>query len=188
MVCSKFRHLLSFFFFIFNRRYTTKCIYCQLNASQLNKSVKLLNDSVHCIKKFFFHTLFHFTVVSEENPFDIDDKLMEVDENPGEEQDGSEEGGDEMTDEQQEGQMEEHGEDEKSEEKEGAEKSEDQEPETDERGENEGEEDKEEKNEGQEEGQEEDKSIPADQGQKPKVCCSKVNNKEMCRGKRLNKA
>ncbi|XP_016311670.1 midasin-like [Sinocyclocheilus anshuiensis] len=105
----------------------------------------------------------------EENPFDIDDKLMEVDENKEGEKDGSEEGGDEMTDEQQEGQMEEHGEDDKSEEKEGAEKSENQESETDERGENEEEEDKEEeKNKGQEEGREENKSIPADQGQKPK--------------------
>ncbi|XP_067273008.1 midasin [Pseudorasbora parva] len=104
----------------------------------------------------------------EENPFDIDDKLMEVDENTGEEKDGSEEGGDDMTNEQQEGQMEEQGEDDKSEEKEGAEKSEDQESETDERGENEGEEEKEEKNKGQEEGQDEDKSIPADQGQNPK--------------------
>jgi len=139
---------------------------------------------VHVLKsRYFFcfvHTLFHFTLVSEENPFDIDDKLMEVDENTGEEKDRSEEGGDEMTDEQQEGQMEEHGEDDKSEEKEGAEISEDQEPEMDERGENEGEEDKEEKNQGQEEGREEEKSIPADQGQKPKVCYSKVNYKEMC--------
>lgn len=108
---------------------------------------------------------------------------MEVDENTGEEKDRSEEGGDEMTDEQQEGQMEEHAEDDKSEEKEGAEKSEDQESETDERGENEGEEDKEEKNKGQEEGREEDKSIPADQGQKPKVCCSKVNSRKCVEGK-----
>ncbi|XP_042633620.1 midasin-like isoform X2 [Cyprinus carpio] len=104
----------------------------------------------------------------EENPFDIDDKLMEVDENKEGEKDGSEEGGDEMTDEQQEGQTEEHGEDNKSEEKEGAEKFENQESETDERGENKEEEDEEEeKNKGQE-GREENKSIPADQGQKPK--------------------
>ncbi|KAK2883458.1 hypothetical protein Q8A67_017095 [Cirrhinus molitorella] len=105
----------------------------------------------------------------EENPFDIDDKLMEVDENKEEEKDGSEEGGDEKTDEQQEGQMEEQGEEEKSEEKEGAEKSENQDSETDEKGENEeAEEEQEEKNKGQEEGREENKSIPADQGQKPK--------------------
>uniref|UniRef100_A0A671LK38 Midasin n=1 Tax=Sinocyclocheilus anshuiensis TaxID=1608454 RepID=A0A671LK38_9TELE len=105
----------------------------------------------------------------EENPFDIDDKLMEVDENKEEEKDGSEEGGDEMTDEQQEGQIEEQGEEDKSEEKEGAEKSENQESDTDERGENEEEEkEEEEKNKGQEEGQDENKSIPADQGQKPK--------------------
>ncbi|XP_016427493.1 midasin-like [Sinocyclocheilus rhinocerous] len=105
----------------------------------------------------------------EENPFDIDDKLMEVDENKEEEKDGSEEGGDEMTDEQQEGQIEEQGEEDKSEEKEGAEKSENQESETDERGENEEEEkEEEEKNKGQEEGRDENKSIPADQGQKPK--------------------
>ncbi|KAF4099466.1 hypothetical protein G5714_019592 [Onychostoma macrolepis] len=106
----------------------------------------------------------------EENPFDIDDKLMEVDENKEEEKNGSEEGGDEMTDEQQEGQIEEQGEDDKSEEKEGEEKSENQESETDGRGENEEEEkeEEEEKNKGQEEGREENKSIPADQGQKPK--------------------
>uniref|UniRef100_A0A8C1W639 Midasin n=1 Tax=Cyprinus carpio TaxID=7962 RepID=A0A8C1W639_CYPCA len=104
----------------------------------------------------------------EENPFDIDDKLMEVDENKEEEKDGSEEGGDEMTDEQQEGQIEEQGEENETEEKEGAEKSENQESETDERGQNEEEEkEEEEKNKGQEEGRDENKSIPADQGQKP---------------------
>ncbi|XP_073672706.1 midasin [Garra rufa] len=102
----------------------------------------------------------------EENPFDIDDKLMEVDEKKEEEKDGSEEGGDEKADEQQEGQIDEQGEEDKSEE---AEKSENQEPETDEKGENEeAEEEQEEKNQGQEEGREENKSIPADQGQKPK--------------------
>ncbi|XP_051581140.1 midasin isoform X2 [Myxocyprinus asiaticus] len=105
----------------------------------------------------------------EENPFDIDDKPMEVDENTGEEKDGSEEGREDMTEEQQDGQMEEHGEEEKTE-KEPGEKQEDQASETDEREENEGDENEneEEKNKGQEEGQEEDKSIPADQGQRPK--------------------
>uniref|UniRef100_A0A8C1W377 Midasin n=1 Tax=Cyprinus carpio TaxID=7962 RepID=A0A8C1W377_CYPCA len=78
------------------------------------------------------------------------------------------EGGDEMTDEQQEGQIEEQGEENETEEKEGAEKSENQESETDERGQNEEEEkEEEEKNKGQEEGRDENKSIPADQGQKP---------------------
>ncbi|XP_003200751.2 midasin [Danio rerio] len=106
---------------------------------------------------------------NEENPFDIDDKLMEVDEKTGEDKGEPEEGGDEMTDEQQqEGQEEEHGEEDNTEEKEEAEKSEDQDPEMDERGENEEEDDNKEKNKGQEEGREEDKSIPADQGQEPK--------------------
>lgn len=142
-----------------------------------------MNGSVHVLKScltviiinlcFVFHTL--LTFVSEENPFDIDDKLMEVDENKEEEKDGSEEGGDEMTDEQQEGQIEEQGEENETEEKEGAEKSENQESETDERGQNEEEEkEEEEKNKGQEEGRDENKSIPADQGQKPNVCFSKV--------------
>ncbi|XP_065113160.1 midasin [Paramisgurnus dabryanus] len=106
----------------------------------------------------------------EDNPFDIDDKLMEVDEKTGEEKDGSDEAGEEeVTDEQQDGQMEEHGEEEKPDEDVEGEKSQDIDPETDERGENDKEEeDEEEKNKEQEEGQEEDKSIPADQGQRPK--------------------
>lgn len=106
---------------------------------------------------------------NEENPFDIDDKLMEVDEKTGEDKDEPEEGGDEMTDEQQQqGQEEERGEEDNTEEKEEAEKSEDQDPEMDERGENEEEDDNKEKNKGQEEEREEVKSIPTDKGQEPK--------------------
>ncbi|XP_057208356.1 midasin isoform X2 [Triplophysa rosa] len=105
---------------------------------------------------------------NEDNPFDIDDKPMEVDEKTGEEKDGSDEPGEEMKDEEQDGQTEEHGEEEQPDEEEGGEKSQDQNSETDERGENEEEENEEEKNKGQEEGRDEDRSIPADQGQEPK--------------------
>uniref|UniRef100_A0AAR2K636 Midasin n=1 Tax=Pygocentrus nattereri TaxID=42514 RepID=A0AAR2K636_PYGNA len=102
-----------------------------------------------------------------ENPYDIEDKPMEVDEAEGE---GEEEGSPEVMEDQQDG---EGGEDEeqKGEEDTGEEQTEvDEDSEKDERGGNEGEEDEDEKEKGQEEGREEDKSIPADQGQKPKVC------------------
>uniref|UniRef100_A0AAR2JB73 Midasin n=1 Tax=Pygocentrus nattereri TaxID=42514 RepID=A0AAR2JB73_PYGNA len=100
-----------------------------------------------------------------ENPYDIEDKPMEVDEAEGE---GEEEGSPEVMEDQQDG---EGGEDEeqKGEEDTGEEQTEvDEDSEKDERGGNEGEEDEDEKEKGQEEGREEDKSIPADQGQKPK--------------------
>ncbi|TRZ01341.1 hypothetical protein DNTS_001208 [Danionella cerebrum] len=98
----------------------------------------------------------------EENPFDIDEKLTEVEENVGEEKDESGEGAEERSDEQQEAGMEE---DDSAKEKEGAGN---EDPEPEEKEGNEKEEETEEKNKRQEEGKDEEKSIPADEGPKPK--------------------
>ncbi|XP_053499982.1 midasin [Ictalurus furcatus] len=95
-----------------------------------------------------------------ENPYDIADKPMEVDE--GEE-------GEETMEDQKDSQGEEAGEEQNAEEETGGEQTDrDKDSETDERGEDEGEGDEEEKEKGQEEGREEDKAVPADLGQKPK--------------------
>ncbi|KAF4092103.1 hypothetical protein AMELA_G00017110 [Ameiurus melas] len=97
-----------------------------------------------------------------ENPYDIEDKPMEVDDGEGEE-------GEEMMEDQKDSQGEEAGEEQNAEEETGGEQTDrDKDSETDERGEDEGEGDEEEKEKGQEEGREEDKAIPADLGQKPK--------------------
>lgn len=95
-----------------------------------------------------------------ENPYDIADKPMEVDE--GEE-------GEETMEDQKDSQGEEAGEEQNAEEETGGEQTDrEKDSETDERGEDEGEGDEEEKEKGQEEGREEDKAVPADLGQKPK--------------------
>ncbi|XP_062857908.1 midasin [Trichomycterus rosablanca] len=102
-----------------------------------------------------------------ENPHDIDDKPMEVDEAEGEErEEGEEQRNQEMTNDMEDGQGEEEGKEQKAEEEDGGEQPD---PDTDERGENKAEEDEEDKERGQEEGKDEDKAMPsADQGQKPK--------------------
>ncbi|TSL47560.1 Midasin [Bagarius yarrelli] len=96
-----------------------------------------------------------------ENPYDIEDKPMEVDEAEGEEQNG-----DEMTEDQQD-----NGAEEKAEDETGGEQTDgNKDSETEERDANEGDEQEgeEEKEKGDEEGRDEDKAVPADEGQKPK--------------------
>ncbi|KAF5899322.1 midasin-like, partial [Clarias magur] len=102
-----------------------------------------------------------------ENPYDIEDKPMEVDEAEGEEGgEGEEETekGEEMMGDQQDAQGEEEQDADEEMGREGIDEDKD-----DERGENEeGDGDEEEKENAHEEGREEDKAVPADQGEKPK--------------------
>lgn len=127
------------------------------------------------IKKFFKKYInvssYYFCPGVAENPYDIADKPMEVDE--GEE-------GEETMEDQKDSQGEEAGEEQNAEEETGGEQTDrEKDSETDERGEDEGEGDEEEKEKGQEEGREEDKAVPADLGQKPKVCWSKMPTKRI---------
>uniref|UniRef100_A0A674E141 Midasin n=1 Tax=Salmo trutta TaxID=8032 RepID=A0A674E141_SALTR len=95
----------------------------------------------------------------EENPFDIDEKPMELDEKEGAEKEGKEEGGaEEMAEDQTDKQGEEEGQEPKTEEEEGGGEQTEEEAE-----------DEEEKDKGQEAGNEEDVVIPTNEGQKPKV-------------------
>uniref|UniRef100_A0A674DWW2 Midasin n=1 Tax=Salmo trutta TaxID=8032 RepID=A0A674DWW2_SALTR len=94
----------------------------------------------------------------EENPFDIDEKPMELDEKEGAEKEGKEEGGaEEMAEDQTDKQGEEEGQEPKTEEEEGGGEQTEEEAE-----------DEEEKDKGQEAGNEEDVVIPTNEGQKPK--------------------
>eukprot|EP00063_Salmo_salar_P024834 XP_013999669.1 PREDICTED: midasin-like [Salmo salar] len=94
----------------------------------------------------------------EENPFDIDEKPMELDEKEGAEKEGKEEGGaEEMAEDQTDKQGEEEGQEPKTEEEEGGGEQTEEEAE-----------DEEEKDKGQEAGKEEDVVIPTNEGQKPK--------------------
>ncbi|KAK6297294.1 hypothetical protein J4Q44_G00318770 [Coregonus suidteri] len=99
----------------------------------------------------------------EENPLDIDEKPMELDEKEGAEEEG---GAEEMAEDQTDKQGEEEGQEPKTEEEEGGggEKTE----EDKEAAEEEEEEEEVEKDEGREAGKEEDMAIPANEGQKPK--------------------
>ncbi|KAM9551495.1 midasin-like isoform 2-T2 [Salvelinus alpinus] len=98
----------------------------------------------------------------EENPFDIDEKPMELDEKEGAEKD--EEGGaEEMAEDQTDKQGEEEGQEPKTEEEEGGGGEQ-----TEQDKEAAEEDDEEEKDEGREAGKEEDMAIPANEGQKPK--------------------
>uniref|UniRef100_A0A3B1J791 Midasin n=1 Tax=Astyanax mexicanus TaxID=7994 RepID=A0A3B1J791_ASTMX len=102
-----------------------------------------------------------------ENPYDIEDKPMEVDEEAGE---GEEEGASEIEMEDKQNAEGEGEEDQKAEEQDGEEQTEgDKNSEADERGGSEEEGDEDEKERGQEEGKDDDKAIPADQGQRPKA-------------------
>ncbi|KAG9282412.1 midasin isoform X2 [Astyanax mexicanus] len=101
-----------------------------------------------------------------ENPYDIEDKPMEVDEEAGE---GEEEGASEIEMEDKQNAEGEGEEDQKAEEQDGEEQTEgDKNSEADEGGGSEEEGDEDEKERGQEEGKDDDKAIPADQGQRPK--------------------
>ncbi|GAA6099361.1 midasin isoform X1 [Tachysurus ichikawai] len=99
------------------------------------------------------------------NPYDIEDKPMEVDE-----EEGGEENNEGMTQDQPDNQAEDAGEEQKAEdETDGEQRDGDKDSETEERGEREGDEDEEEEKEkGDEKGREEDMTVPADEGQKPK--------------------
>uniref|UniRef100_A0A8B9KTP9 Midasin n=1 Tax=Astyanax mexicanus TaxID=7994 RepID=A0A8B9KTP9_ASTMX len=102
-----------------------------------------------------------------ENPYDIEDKPMEVDEEAGE---GEEEGASEIEMEDKQNAEGEGEEDQKAEEQDGEEQTEgDKNSEADEGGGSEEEGDEDEKERGQEEGKDDDKAIPADQGQRPKA-------------------
>lgn len=108
----------------------------------------------------------YFSPAVAKNPYDIEDKPMEVDE-----EEGGEENNEGMTQDQPDNQAEDAGEEQKAEdETDGEQRDGDKDSETEERGEREGDEDEEEEKEkGDEKGREEDMTVPADEGQKPKV-------------------